>query len=272
MKSRRDPPRLLDESVRTSPFARAVLLAGLDADPTPPELDRLTRRLGPILGPPQPTDGDDAASQATEMGTLRSLGVAHRVAFGIVVAGVAALFWGRFSGGDSSLSTGPSVVASPTAATPPAESSLPMGEARAVEEVPPEAARTRKEAATEAAVSPADTPSAPRRVVAKTAASARATSRRDEVELLERAHRALAQGQPQRALEVTIEHQAMTGAVLVQERERIAIEALVHLGKLEVARARAEQFRRSYPTSGYAPRITTLVDGAHHDDRLFQNR
>jgi hypothetical protein len=47
--------------------------------------------------------------------------------------------------------------------------------------------------------------------------------------------------------------------VLVQERERIAIEALVMLGRHEEAAARARAFETSYPSSPHLRRIRQLA-------------
>ena len=52
----------------------------------------------------------------------------------------------------------------------------------------------------------------------------------DEAELLMRAHAALQRGDAAQALSLVAEHEALPGAKLGQERERIAIEALLCAG------------------------------------------
>jgi len=47
--------------------------------------------------------------------------------------------------------------------------------------------------------------------------------------------------------------------VLTQEREAITIEALVHTGRLEEARAGLGTFAARYPGSGYLRRLQALV-------------
>jgi outer membrane protein assembly factor BamD (BamD/ComL family) len=47
--------------------------------------------------------------------------------------------------------------------------------------------------------------------------------------------------------------------VIPQEREALAIEALVQLGQHAEAALRAAQFERSYPNSPHAARVRALV-------------
>jgi hypothetical protein len=76
-----------------------------------------------------------------------------------------------------------------------------------------------------------------------------------EAELLERAEAALS-SQPERALALTREHrQRFPHAVLVQEREVIAIEALKRLGRDRAARDRAKAFGERYRGSVHETRI-----------------
>jgi hypothetical protein len=80
-----------------------------------------------------------------------------------------------------------------------------------------------------------------------------------ELELLRRARGQLA-NTPQRALEATDQHHAQfRNGVFAQEREAIAIEALVRLGKPARARQRAKAFHSRYPNSAYARRLETIA-------------
>jgi hypothetical protein len=76
-----------------------------------------------------------------------------------------------------------------------------------------------------------------------------------ELALLERAARSLAAA-PAVALALTENHERLfpTGA-MVEEREVIAVSALVRLGRPGEARARADLFSRQYSDSAYAIRI-----------------
>ncbi|HVW29664.1 MAG TPA: hypothetical protein VHC69_30080 [Polyangiaceae bacterium] len=80
-----------------------------------------------------------------------------------------------------------------------------------------------------------------------------------EATLLGRAHRALASN-PALALSLTNEHRReYPSGALGQERDLIAIEALVGLGRLAEARDRAAAFRARYPSSAHLRRIDRLL-------------
>ncbi|MBN9165129.1 MAG: hypothetical protein BGO98_42410 [Myxococcales bacterium 68-20] len=81
----------------------------------------------------------------------------------------------------------------------------------------------------------------------------------DESELIDRAETLLRTGQAASALEATRLHAACEETVLDQERERIAIEALVLLGRNQEATTRARAFAASYPSSPHLRRIRQLV-------------
>lgn len=66
---------------------------------------------------------------------------------------------------------------------------------------------------------------------------------------------------PSSALAKTAEHaRRYPHSALAQEREVIAVEALVHLGRKEEARARVARFEKSYPGSTHARRLEALVE------------
>ena len=50
--------------------------------------------------------------------------------------------------------------------------------------------------------------------------------------------------------------------MLVEERELIAIEALLRVGRREMADARAMRFRDAHPSSVHLPRLDRLLAGA----------
>jgi hypothetical protein len=80
-----------------------------------------------------------------------------------------------------------------------------------------------------------------------------------ELGLLDEALVAL-QSDPARALALTAEHRVRFRAgALVQEREVIAIEALVRLHRTAAARARIDDFLRSFPSSAHRVRINALA-------------
>lgn len=81
----------------------------------------------------------------------------------------------------------------------------------------------------------------------------------DEAELIDRAETLLRTGHAKGALEVTRLHAACNATILDQERERIAIEALVLLGRDQEATTRARAFEVSHPSSPHLRRIRQLV-------------
>jgi hypothetical protein len=82
-----------------------------------------------------------------------------------------------------------------------------------------------------------------------------------ELELLEAAQQALRES-PKRALGLTEQHRRdYPKGAFVQEREQIAIEALFGAGRFAAMRARAVEFRRSFPGSAHSIRIDELLRG-----------
>ena len=91
--------------------------------------------------------------------------------------------------------------------------------------------------------------------------SAQAGTERDarlaeELTLVQTARTALVRGDASGALEAAETHrQRFPAGRLVEERESVAIQALVRLGRGEEARGRAADFERKYPTSILLPAI-----------------
>lgn len=96
---------------------------------------------------------------------------------------------------------------------------------------------------------------APSAAPAPASASASAPSSPDaalasENALISRAQSALARGRGAEALAATDEHRRLfPGGRFAEEREALAIQAMVQLGQKDVARARAERFLTRYPKS-----------------------
>jgi hypothetical protein len=87
-----------------------------------------------------------------------------------------------------------------------------------------------------------------------------------ELALLERA-RAEVRPNPARALALTAEHaQRFAHGTLAEEREVIAIEALLVRGRAAAAQARARRFFTDYPASAHGRRVRALL--AEHDSAL----
>ncbi|AKU98774.1 hypothetical protein AKJ09_05438 [Labilithrix luteola] len=82
-----------------------------------------------------------------------------------------------------------------------------------------------------------------------------------ELELVERSDAKLRAGDAQGALALARQHAARCArGEFVQERERIAIEALAQLGRTSEVRARARAFERQFPTSPHLWRIRSLAE------------
>jgi hypothetical protein len=96
--------------------------------------------------------------------------------------------------------------------------------------------------------------------VAAKSAAPKQTSVPPELQLLAQAQRAL-RGSPSDALELTALHaRAYPAGEFVEEREAIAVEALVALGNKAAARTRGRAFMSRYPSSAYASRVARLVE------------
>ncbi len=84
-----------------------------------------------------------------------------------------------------------------------------------------------------------------------------------EVELVDEADSALRAGDAARALVlVRVHSERCPTGVFVQERERIAIEALAVLGRYDAMRERARAFEQRYPSSPHLRRVRNVV-GEH---------
>jgi hypothetical protein len=100
----------------------------------------------------------------------------------------------------------------------------------------------------------------PRRVERASAGTA-ADDPAAELALLERAQRAL-QGEPRAALALAREHgRRFVRGQFVQEREMIAIEAMLQLGNRAAAEQRGKRFLRDHPASSHTPRLRQLLAG-----------
>jgi hypothetical protein len=84
-----------------------------------------------------------------------------------------------------------------------------------------------------------------------------------ERDLIERARMAIARGQGGAALEALDRHaKDFPRGRLVEEREALAVQALVQDGRLDGARARATLFRTRFPSSVFLPAVNAAVERA----------
>ncbi|MBX3210136.1 MAG: hypothetical protein KF764_34210 [Labilithrix sp.] len=226
----RDPIRLVDDPDPPSAkaeFMRDLIRTQRAVRPPDGKMDELARRLGPIL-----QDGPAATPRSRWLG-LTAAAVA-------AVALVGTTRWVTDPANDAK----PSGVPNGALAAPAEGTS------------PPTATPVEDDATPVAAVSVDALPS-----VEVRKAPAPAALRCDDVELVDAADTALRAGNPTRALGIAREHeQRCPAGALVQERERIAIEALAELGRSDEARARARAFEERFPSSPHVGRIRQLLE------------
>ncbi len=106
---------------------------------------------------------------------------------------------------------------------------------------------------------PTATPTPHRKPAPKTEEAPNPPTPQEEIELLQRAQDALT-SRPLETLALCKRHeQRFSNGLLVQEREVVAVEALVKLGRRDEARARADRFKNSFPTSTHTRRLDALL-------------
>jgi outer membrane protein assembly factor BamD (BamD/ComL family) len=78
--------------------------------------------------------------------------------------------------------------------------------------------------------------------------------------LVDRARSALARGDTGASLEAVAAHEArFPRGRLTEERELVAIQALVRRGESGAAKARADRFRKAHPKSVFVPAVDRLA-------------
>ncbi|MDP3274301.1 MAG: hypothetical protein Q8Q09_03845 [Deltaproteobacteria bacterium] len=99
--------------------------------------------------------------------------------------------------------------------------------------------------------------SAPRRPTARTPEPEDLTA---ETHLMDMARSALARGRAEAAMDAIDQHaRAFAQGQLAEDRESLAVQALVTLGRREQATRRAEAFRRRWPSGLYRPRVEAAI-------------
>jgi hypothetical protein len=252
-----DPARLFDARSSTTDGVRAVLRSGQRGLPGPDELARLAARLP--LGPLPPPTG---APPPTPLHAIAPI-AAPSVLPGVIVGALLGL----------------GVVAGwvlREALSPPADNFTAASvatniEAPAPRPIAPRVADARVEAADSARAPVAAAPgprvgslavasveAPPAESAAPPATASVAADVGTEVQLLQRAQSALG-ADPGAALALTVEHaRRFPGGSLGQERELIAVTALVALGRRPEAQARAASLLERFPGSAYRGRLESL--------------
>jgi hypothetical protein len=245
VKPARDPVRLAElHSTDAQPELGAAIRALRAEQVSGARVEALATRLAPQLAAPTM-----AATGATALGTS---GWAKWLVSSVLVIAAGVIVLSRL-GGPSAERAQPSAraaqapmaradehaVAAPAAAAlAPAPAAPALRPATAVKPAP---ARTKQ------AVPPA--PTAPHAEA--------------ELALLQRSQAALDHA-PAEALALAEQHaQAYPRGLFAQEREILALEALLKLKQKSAAIARAERFMRAYPVSPHARRVRALLERSH---------
>jgi hypothetical protein len=277
-----DPPRLFDAASDTTDGVRSVLRSGQRGLPGPSDLARLASRLP--LGPLPPPSGSPPAAPPP-IAPLRLVApiAAPSVVPGAIVGALLALgvvggVWWR-----DAVSAPVVAVSAPFAAVNGAASIAAIHPSPSQREEPradrgapviaPEAARTPSASTAlmarsgpptdaSAAAPRGDDATGPEVEAPQSGAlgpsGGAASEDETEVHLLQRAQSALG-GNPAAALALTGEHaRRFAGGALAQESEFIAVNALLALGRVPEARARAGRLLERFPSSAYRGRLESL--------------
>jgi hypothetical protein len=230
-----DPIRLIESDV--DPLLRDAVNAGLKDVPNAAQMAELSTKLGLIVG-----TGIAAGATVSKGSALAAAAKMKLVASLLTIgAGVAAVgvYWkiASHEPPPTAEAVSPATPARRTPAAPPALS--PSVEAPTVSVAIPEAP-----APIPRQKPPASNPEA-------------------EAAILRDAQDAL-RSDPGHALDLCKDHERrFAGGMLAQEREVIAIHALVRLGEMQKANARAQKFASTYPHSSHLQRIRALLgDGS----------
>jgi hypothetical protein len=262
-----DPARLLDARSDTTAGVRAVLRSGQRGLPGPEQLARLAARLP--LGPlPPPTGAPPAGSVPVASIAAPSVlpGAIVGALLGLVVVAGWALRDAVSSRHDESIAAAVVTKVDAPIAAPRSAESRPL-DAPAARPDPARAAAIASSAPRGAGAASVEMPQNEAPVMAESAAPAPALAPstpsvagdlETEVHLLERARSALG-ADPGAALALAAEHaRRFPGGALGQEREIIAVTALVALGRRPEAQARAASFLERFPGSPYRARLESL--------------
>jgi hypothetical protein len=282
MSSHRDPPRLRDMGTELPEGLAAALEADLAEFPQSEQLSDLTKRLAPLLGTATLTAAAAIPmglmapkAPLTLAGTLKLLAMkwGHTILLPMAIgAASGGVVWEAreyvVSKDDSQPAATSLAQPAQRAAKSLRDRASPQESLVANEGTDPGQAPGAADVETAAPSVRAEAWLAPPRAGARAPSNdlnpPPAVTGAEEVpefELIDRAQRALAR-QPAMARRWVDEHlRRFPDGTFVQERETVAIEALVGEGRLVEARARASQFRATFPESAYLRRIDAVLRG-----------
>lgn len=243
-----DPKPWLEEGP-PSPELRSLLESARADEPSAQQLASLAAKLSPLLVLPAVAvapaaaagqAGAAAGKAATVAAAAAKTGLAVKV---LVTVGAVAAVGSAFQAGRvyEDKVAPPKMIERPVVVVaPPAPAPEPVV-------VPEPAPVVEPQPAPAPALKPQVKPAAPKPEA--------------EAAMLEQAMTSLKAGDAKKALALCERHARELGAngLLVQEREVIAIEALVRLGRGADAKARAEKFKKAFPTSTHLLKVESLI-------------
>ena len=237
--SQHDPERWLRSSASEDAGLSTLLQAGRAERPSEAQLSALAKRLGPTFSAP-PSGGGGAAGAAAAGAPLVPLVIGGLLALGIATVWL------------STRSANPRASEAPRHAQPVLDA-RPVPRAASTPRTPVPAAPNAGPVIVDGASTSKPAPHA------RPAAPTRAQDSAVELALLEEAHRKLTTD-PRRTLEVAETHlRLFPRGQYEQEREVLAIEALLALHRGARATARATRFLARHPESSHARRIRALL-------------
>jgi hypothetical protein len=256
-----------------SALVRALVSAGQSDLPAPERIDGVWARLGPLSAAPASSgdvggaaSGDTAAAGAAgaTAQSAAALKLAAGLLLGVAVAGGAVVGARRARAPHAPQglhAPRAAVGASPPLAVAPAPSASAEDVAVPVTSLPFAAPPTMRPSVALASASPAASVNlAPQAPPAQQEAPFES-----EISLLQAAKAAL-RDDPAAALALADRHaRRFDAGALAQEREVIAIEALVALGRAADARDRGGRFERDFPQSAHRLRIESLLSAGDHN-------
>lgn len=237
-----EPPSWQQEA-GALPRELVTALRGAPGEPNHTQLELLAENLGSSLG--HTLSATNAATATKALVAKPALGVISSTLLGFVVgAGLSAAVAVSFTRSRPESSRGPAALPSIPRPLPSSASisGVDQPEPLPPPEVPKKALPRPSplNASAGAETSPLETIEA-------------------EVALLRQARETLASN-PNRALALCADHARMfAGGALGQEREVIAIEALLRAGARAQARERGQRFLNGFPGSAHVPRVTALL-------------
>ena len=267
-----DPPRLFDAASDTTDGVRAVLRSGQRGLPGPGDLARLVSRLP--LGPLPPPSGPRSLQLVPPrlVAPLAAPSVLPGALLGMILGlGVVGGMWWRDAAAPTppvapaqsagTIERAPSVEARPSQRRVDVPAPVPAREAASS----PSSSATARAAPTPEVSADSLQNEAPRAASGDAEPSGAVLPQagtplgdETEVHLLQRAHNALG-ADPSAALALTVEHtRRFAGGSLAQEREFIAVSALLALGRTPEARGRADSLLARFPSSPYRGRLESL--------------